>query len=134
MAEQFKVNLIIWHKKISSVDEYLKLHNISKNKDKNWIIVTKPTISLKNNQCTDKIKNYSIKTDKYITISTLDEYEIIEHLKEQFFDDYAKSKGISHSEKELFLCFMNHNIKNFDGKLINDYFKEWNKKYKKFFH
>ncbi|CAG8836568.1 42927_t:CDS:2 [Gigaspora margarita] len=60
--------------------------------------------------------------------------DIIEHLKELFFDNYAKSKakGISHSEKELFLCFMNHNTKVFDHIAIKYNHDYWNKNYKKF--
>ncbi|CAG8638017.1 22385_t:CDS:1 [Gigaspora margarita] len=134
MAKQF--NFIIWHKRISSADEYLKLHKISEKNDQNWIIITKSLATKsKNKQYIDKMEEYANDTNKYIKILTFDEYHIIEFLKELFFDDYAKSKGIiSHPEKELFLCFMNHNTKVFDGTVINYNHNDWNKNYKKFFY
>ncbi|CAG8454640.1 7927_t:CDS:1, partial [Dentiscutata erythropus] len=72
-------NLIIWRKKISSAAEYSKLYARSLNKDKSWIIVTK---SLINENQIDMMEKYSCQTNRYIKISCVDEFQIINHLKE----------------------------------------------------
>ncbi|CAG8489385.1 15141_t:CDS:1, partial [Gigaspora rosea] len=94
--QKFTRNLIIWRKKISSTTDFEKLHDSSLGKDENWIIVAK---SLINENQIDMIVKYSNKTNKYIKIRCVDEFEIIYHLKKLYFDEYANLKKIKSSEK-----------------------------------
>ncbi|CAG8749173.1 7353_t:CDS:1, partial [Gigaspora margarita] len=77
--QKLTCNLIIWRKKISSAAEYSKLYDRTLSKDQSWIIVTK---SLTNENQIDMMETYSYQTKKYIKISCVDEFEIIDYLKE----------------------------------------------------
>ncbi|CAG8695034.1 12254_t:CDS:1, partial [Dentiscutata heterogama] len=109
-------------KKISSAADYEKLYDSSLKTGENWIIVTK---SLVNENQIDMMEKYSEQTKKYLKRFHVNEFEIIDHLKELYFDEYAMSIKIKFPEKELFLCFMNHKTKIFKRIVIEQNYQEW---------
>ncbi|CAG8517919.1 19374_t:CDS:2 [Dentiscutata erythropus] len=80
--EGFLRNLIIWNKEISNSNDYLELYQIASKFRKE----TKK--SLKNN------------------MSYLSEYEILDDLKEEYFDFYANAKNIKDDIKLIFVPYM----------------------------
>ncbi|CAG8784180.1 12956_t:CDS:1, partial [Cetraspora pellucida] len=90
------------------------------------IIVTESLIDKTGN---DKMEDFKHLTDKCLRIMNLDEYTIIDYLKEEFFADYEKHNEIKNDDaRALFLHFMNSCTKVFSDALIKSNILEWDNK------
>ncbi|CAG8637817.1 hypothetical protein C2G38_2236225 [Gigaspora rosea] len=118
--------LIIWDVEISNVKGYQHLQQITSDKKfKNeWIIVGN---SLINENRKDRLELFVEQTGEEIKQMYFSEYEIIDYLKQMFFDDYySKLKGITkHYQKVMFVNFMIGKTKAFDNFAIKSNFEEF---------
>ncbi|CAG8842183.1 19280_t:CDS:1, partial [Gigaspora margarita] len=83
--KEFFCNLIIWHKKISNVEDYENLYNTSEtlkkiigNEPKKWIIVSE---SLMNEDGVDNLEYFSNQSQKFINMAHIYEDDIVDYLK-----------------------------------------------------
>ncbi|CAG8815392.1 9765_t:CDS:1, partial [Dentiscutata erythropus] len=92
----FLRNLIIWHEKISNVEDYVNLNdtlnileiNFNDELDKCLIVLK----SLVNEDGTDDLKKFSNQSQKFIKMAYIYGDDIIVHLKKEYF---AESKRIT---------------------------------------
>ncbi|CAG8477135.1 11170_t:CDS:1 [Racocetra persica] len=118
---KFYRKLIIWHKKISEND-YLRLVNMTKKKEYKWILVTESLIDATGN---NKMEDFMSLTKKHLRIMNLDEYAIIDYLKEDFFAEFFENNEKDYyikndDERALFLHFINSSTKIFWDKSIEN--------------
>ncbi|CAG8674481.1 1518_t:CDS:1 [Cetraspora pellucida] len=130
--EKFYHYLLIWNKKISNKNEYKDLCNISSTfKEGEFIIVGDSMIDEGGN---DKLELFAEETKLHIKkmLYLSDEYDIINHLKQEYFSHYVDELNIkNHHISELFVYYMtgitvcfsitaiNHNIKLFNKHIEN---------------